>query len=695
MEGMRGMQYRRLAAAALMALGVNAALSVPAHAEPSDLTDLGIDQLMNLPVTTAAKKPQKLADSAAAIYVLSSDDIRRSGATSLPDLLLMVPGVDGGAINSHTAAIGIRGLGGQWSNKLLVLVDGRSVYTRTFSGVYWDSYNLVFEDIERIEVIRGPNAALWGANAVNGVINIITKTSSATPDTLLRASVGTRGNHDVAVRQGFQLGGSPGSSGFARIYANGETHGASALYANDQSSGGEANDDWSSQRAGFRTDWTLRTGDRLTLQGDFYDTVLHNDPLDAEQIRIGVWPIGITLDRSANARGHSLQGNWTHASGLASEWSAQLSWARADRDEFLTLIEDNYDLDLQQRLQPLPDHDLVWGLNARYRRDDISTRNGVSFNPQRSSEFHYSLFFQDEIRFADGRYRISLGSRFEHDEYNNWEIQPSLRALWSPSEQHKVWAAISRAARTPSRVDRDMSVELSLLIDLPDRGPTPTELDFHGDKDFKTETLLAYELGYRVQSGRTTSIDIALFHNRYRDLRSTRIDSISTTPSGLLVVVPLTNSMQGNVYGGELVVNWAPRTDLRLQAFWSELRLSMHEDMNWDDAIVNQNYEGNSPRRQLGLRSDWDFTEYWSADLQLKYVGALEQPFNQPLVRGGRIPSYIDADLRVAWQVLPTLELAVLGKNLLDASRLEFSSESGPALTENRRAGYLRAVWSF
>lgn len=684
---MKKMSYHRLAGVLLATLG-----SAAARAESNDLTDMSIDQLMNMEVTTASKKEQKLTETASAVYVLSNDDIKRSGATTLPELLLMVPGVDGGAINSHASAIGIRGLGGQWSNKLLVLIDGQSIYTRTFSGVYWESYNIPFEDIERIEVIRGPNAALWGANAVNGVINIITKSSSATQGTLLRATAGTRDNGDALAQQGFKLG----ENGFGRIYANSEKHGDSGLYG-----GGNGGDHWDGQRAGFRTDWDLRSGDRLMLQGDAYHMDTHVTPLYASQLPVGgVVPISVAVNSSATSHGHSLAANWTHTYALASEWSAQIYWSHSDRDEFIPLVEDNVDFDFQHRFQPAEHHDLVWGVSTRYRKDDSTPTPYIQFDPENASDKHSSLFFQDDIALAAGKYHVIVGSRFEHDEYNGWVVQPNLRGLWNVSEKQKLWAAVSRAGRTPSRVDRDVDSRIPVSIPLPPNsdlnpGPTPVIvpaiLNIHGNKDFKTETLLTYELGYRVQPTASTSIDIALFHNSYDHLRSVGFGGYTPTPTGVLVDLPMTNTLDGRTWGGELVLNWAPRNDWRLQVFWSELRMDLHDT----NPAMSSNYEGSSPERQMGLRADWDFAPRWSVDLQMKYVGELSDPFNSALIEGGKIPSYVDADLRIAWQVMPTLELALLGKNLFDSSRLEFSTESGAALTETKQAAYLRAVWSF
>lgn len=669
----------------LLALSILAACGVSANAA-TDLADLNIDQLMNMEITTASKKEQKLSETPAAVYVLTHDDIMRSGATTLPELLLTVPGVEGGAINSHSAAIGIRGLGGQWSNKLVVLIDGRSIYTRTFSGVYWDSYNIPFEDIERIEVIRGANTALWGANAVNGVINIITRNSGATQGTLLRADVGTHANSDLLARQGFQIG----ERGFARVYASGEKHGNSAGHPT-----GEADDDWDGSRVGFRADWDSTADTRVMAQADIYRLSSDNNPLDSSHLPTNALPIGASAEPTSTVHGHSLMLNLTRAYALTSEWSLQLAWSRADRTEFIPIVENAYDLDFQHHFQPFDGNDLVWGANIRYRTDETEFKSTFRFLPSAAEDSNSSLFFQDEIALAEGRVLATLGTRFEYDEHNQWVTQPSARVLWNLSSRQKLWAAISRAARTPSRVDRDLAADLPASFNLPSIGDVSATLHLRGDSDFKTEEMLSYELGYRLQPVDTVSIDLALYWNRYDKLRVVNLAGVSFNGSTYDVQLPFTNLMEGDIYGGELVTSWVPTNALRLQAFWSEIRLDLNSTaltpgFNYSDQVNNS-----SPKHQLGLRTDWDFANHWSAGLQLKYVAQMDHPYNADLLKNQKIPAYVDCDLNLGWQITSQWHVALLGKNLLDNSRLEYSSEAGAKPTEVRRAAYLKAIWNF
>jgi len=651
----------------------------------NDLADLNIDQLMNMEITTASKREQKLSDTPAAVFVLTRDDIQRSGATTLPELLLNVPGVEGGAINRHTQAIGIRGFGGQWSNKLVVLIDGRSIYTRTFSGVYWDSYNIPFEDIERIEVIRGANAALWGANAVNGVINIITRHSADAQGTLLRGTIGERDESDALLRHGFKLG----EQGYARVHAVGERHAASAGHPE-----GAADDAWENRRVGFRADWTTAEGDRLMLKGDSYRLRTDNYPLDPDNMPPDVVPIGLAVEPESTMRGSSLLANFTHAYALSAEWMVQLAWSRADRDEFLPLVENSYDLDFQHRFQPFDGHDLVWGANVRYREDRSTPTPYIAFAPSDESDTNASLFFQDEIA-AGERLRITVGSRFEHDR-GEWEIQPSLRALWSIDANHKIWAAVSRSARTPSRVDRDVAANVPARFTVPAFGVVPAELHLRGSADFETEEMRSYELGYRVRPSASLSFDLALFYNRYDNLRTVDFGGYAFTADGLVIDAPMGNAMTATMKGAELVANWSPSDQWRLQMFWSEQRLRSRDSTGWPGGYsISESYDGSSPERQIGLRADLNLTARWYANLQLKYVDQLELPFNPSLLQNHHIPAYTDADINLGWRLTPHWELSLLGKNLLDRSRLEYSSESGARPTEVRRATYLRATWSF
>lgn len=661
------------------------AFGVAAHAA-NDLADLNIDQLMNMEITTASKKEQKLSETPAAVYVLTHDDIARSSATTLPELLLTIPGVEGGAINSHTAAIGIRGLGGQWSNKLVVLIDGRSVYTRTFSGVYWDSYNIPFEDIERIEVIRGANTALWGANAVNGVINIITRNSGATQDTLLRGSVGTNNNGDALARQGFQIG----ESGFGRVYISGEKHGNSTGHPN-----GEADDDWNGSRIGFRGDWDSTTGTRLMTQADIYRLKTDNNPLDITQLPANTLPLGSATEPTSTTHGGSLLLNLTRAYALAAEWSLQFAWSRADRDEFVPILEDNYDVDFQHHFQPWEGHDLVWGANLRYRTDETESTTTFGLDPAKAHDTNSSLFFQDELAWADGRVRTTLGTRLEYDEHNHWVLQPSLRALWNLSRTQKLWGAVSRAARTPSRADRDVVADFPVSFDIPPYGVVPATLQVRGNPDFKTEKMLSYELGYRLQPVDSVSIDLALYWNKYDQIRVVEFAGYAVTPDGIFVQLPLGNSMDGEVYGGELVTSWAPTGNLRLQAFWSETHVAFNSAPLIGTFRYSDEVNNSSPKHQLGLRTDWDFANHWSAGLQLKYVAEMDHPYNELLLKDQKIPAYLDCDVNLGWQITSQLQLALLGKNLLDNSRLEYSSEAGAKPTEVRRAAYLKATWNF
>lgn len=663
------------------------------------LADLGIEELMQQPVTSVSRKEQRLGDTAAAIHVITQDDIERSGATTLPDVLALAPGVEVAQINSHTYSVTIRGFGGQWSDKLLVLVDGRPVYTETYGGVYWDMQGLMLEDIERIEVIRGPGASVWGTNAVNGVINIISKSARDTRGGLVSALAGKEEKGAVAGRYGFEAG----KHGHLRLYAKGQKQDDGLL-----PDGSDAHDDYRSTRAGFRGDWDLPSGDRLTVLGNAQHSRFDITSFDPSSTFL---PLGALAGSTGEGRGHDLLTRWTRTLSLSSEATLQLYYDHAERREFVDLVEDHLDLDVQHRFSPAEDHELTWGLGARYRSDDIANAEHVSISPNASSDMLYSLFLQDEIRLAHDAYRLTLGSKFEHNAYSGWEILPSARLLWNLDPRHKLWAAVSRAARTSMRVDRDVDIRVSgttpqLIPNNDPRIPSPYIAilpDYHimPNKDFGSETVTSYELGYRTWPRDDLSLDLSLFLNDYQDVRATTFDAGDFTPIGVyagypLLLVPLNgqflNGVHGQTYGVELSALWHVARDWRLQGVFSHLEFALTDDTGDDN---DRNVEGSAPRDQLALRSRLDIDHAWSWDLQVKYVGPLTSPFPNELLPGGRIDSYVDLDTRLAWRVRKNLQLTLVGKNLLDGSRMEFSSEAGSALTMQQRSYHLKALVGF
>jgi len=411
---------------------------------PRSLKQLSLEQLGNLEVTTVSKEPGEIQRTAAAIYVLTQEDIRRSGATSIPEVLRLVPGVEVAQIDSSTWAVGIRGFGNSFSKSVLVLIDGRNVYTPLFAGVDWKLQNVMIEDVERIEVIRGPGGTIWGTNAVNGVINIITKNSKDTQGTLV--SVGG-GNVDQGTGE-FRQGGKFGRNINYRVY--GMAFGRGPQFHSDH----DNFDDWQLGKGGFRMDWDNRGSDSFTVQGDLYKGGVGQ----RENLAFYSPPASINLDGTEHVSGGNILGRWSRKLGEASDFQLQAYYDRTYRlGPQLGETRNTFDIDFLHQWKVLPRQDIIWGLGARWSPSDfIQTVATVDFLPHHQSDNIYSAFAQDEIAIVRDKLSATIGSKFEHNIYTGWENQPGARLLWTPSTHQTVWAAVTRAVRSPSRLDEDV-----------------------------------------------------------------------------------------------------------------------------------------------------------------------------------------------------------------------------------------------
>lgn len=419
-------------------------VSQPSDSLPMEAyLDLPLEDLLSLEVTSVSKKRQPLSEAPAAIYVITQDDIKRSGVTSIPEALRMAPGVQVTRINSNKWAVSSRGFNGQMSNKLLLLIDGRSVYTPAFSGVYWDVQDTFMDDIERIEVIRGPGATLWGANAVNGIINVITKSAGNTQGGLLTLGAGSEEKGFA----GFRYGASLGDHSQGRFYLKAfDRDGFS-----DLATGTDAGDQWKSYRAGFRIDGGASTEDGWTFQGDIYHT-------DENQYVASQWvstpPFNLPDDDNFNTTGWNLLTRWNHHLSDRSSMTLQLYYDHAERDELiLGQTHDTFDLDFQHNLMLGNRHDVIWGFGYRAVKDDFDNTFAVSLSPDSRTNHLISAFVQDQIELVPDRFHLTVGSKIEHNDYTGFEVQPSVKMLWTPHERHTLWGSVSRAVRTPSRVE--------------------------------------------------------------------------------------------------------------------------------------------------------------------------------------------------------------------------------------------------
>ncbi|MGH9327472.1 MAG: TonB-dependent receptor plug domain-containing protein [Terriglobia bacterium] len=647
------------------------------QAAPADLSQATLTQLMNVEVTSVSKKKQKLSRAAAAIYVITEEDIERSGATNIPDLLRMVPGLDVAQINANTWAVSSRGFNSEFADKMLVLIDGRTVYDPLFSGVFWIMQDLPLEDIERIEVIRGPGATIWGANAVNGVINIITKSSKETQGALVTTGAGTaEGGFGTA-----QYGGQIGRNATYRVYGKYFNHNS---FVN--SSGQHTADNWKMDRIGFRSDWDITKKDSLMVEGsgfagnagDLWKGVLSLSPFD-----FGTFNDLLTLN------GQNLLGRWDHTLSDRSHTSVQMYFERNQLyNSSLALRRDTLDLEFQHHITLGERNDVVWGFGYRYNTFRTAAGERYAFNPNDLSTNLGSAFIQDEIEILPNSVWLTLGSKLEHNYYTGFEVEPSIRLLWQPTSRQTLWAAVSRATRTPSPADDSVRIGFDEF-----QGPEglPGLAEVYGNPDFISEDLLAYELGYRAQASSKVSIDIATYYNVYDNLRGTVPGEPVVIPNPLspYIFLPLEikNNMFGRTYGAEASLDWQVTKRWTLHPGYAWFMGYLHTSQSVPGLPSIAVGIGDNPRHQFQIRSDLDLPHRFTFDTGLYYVDRLADQ---------NIPAYTRADARLSWRVGNILEVSLVGQNLLDGQHLEFNGPEDLVLpTEIPRSVYLKTTWRF
>ncbi len=659
----------------------------------TDFTEFDLEELMtmNIEVTSVAKKPQKLFDATAAVFLITQEDIRRSGVTSIPEALRMVPGLQVARIDVNKWAITSRGFNGRFANKLLVLIDGHSIYTPLYSGVFWEMRDILLEDVDRIEVIRGPGATLWGANAVNGVINIITKQAKDSQGSLVAIGAGTEERGFGGVRYGGKLGEETHYRAYAKYFNRDNAVDAS---------GEEMADDWKVTRAGFRIDWqasdqkqaaSLFFCNSLTLQGDIYDGYAGETVTTATLSP----PYTEIYDERLNIAGGNVLLRGKRAFSESSDATIQIYYDRTEWGTDTSEDRDIFDFDFQHRFALGEQQEFVWGLGYRLTRDDFTSSFTISLNPDSRDDHLFSAFMQDDISLFKDRLRLTVGSKFEHNDYTGFEIQPNARLLWTLYERHSVWTSVSRAVRTPSRAEHDMWINRQVIPpNTPGINPSllPAVVSIRGNRDFDSEELIACELGYRVLPVDRLSVDVAGFYNDYDNLRTLEPGTPfpEGSPPATYLVVPFFtfNKMRGKTYGIELVANWQVLDRWRLQAAYAYLQMQLRLDKDsYDTMSMSENAEDESPHHQLSLRSSMDLPKDLELDLCVRYVD------NLPNLD---IESYITIDAHLGWKPYKKLELSIVGQNLLDSHHPEFTPEfidSSP--TEVERSVYGKIILRF
>jgi iron complex outermembrane receptor protein len=642
-------------------------------ATDDELLNMPIESLMNLTVTSVSKKPQQLTNAAAAIFVITEEDIRRSGATTIADALRMAPGVQVARVDSSKWAVTARGLNSRFANKLLVLQDGRSLYTPLFSGVYWEVQDTPLEDIDRIEVIRGPGAALWGANAVNGVINIITKSAEDTKGGLVSNGSGSLETRFATVRYGVEIG----DKSFLRLYGKYNEYGAGR-----DKNGNDANDSWDMARTGFRLDSTLSNSDTLTVQGDYYSGTL-KETYRVYSVAAPAPNYYAELPANAGASGANLLTRWQRTLTATDSLSLQLYLDHNEREMLVVPQKFNtVDVEFQHRLSLLDSHDIVWGLGYRFSRDEVTNTTYqntdiIHFSNEQDDHNLASAFLHDEVTLIPKKLSLIVGSRFENNDYSGFEIQPNARLIWTPSPQHTLWSSFSRAVRTPSRGEQDLNyIAYASAVPTPG-GPVPAQIKYTGNTDFKSEELLAYEIGYRVEPIPRLSFDISAYYNVYSKLRVATAGAIipptATTP--MTIPAKVQNDMHGTSHGIEVSAEWLPTSWWRVQTAYSYQMLNMVLDNGSQDEVNRGNAEGSTPKQQLSLRNGFDLGKQVALDLWLRAVDQIDQMATKLVPETITIPGYVTMDVRLAWKPNKNLELAVVGQNLFQSQHPEFNSD--------------------
>jgi iron complex outermembrane receptor protein len=665
-------------AACIALLAAFATMTLPAWSQQNaqDLTNQSIEDLMNIQVTSVSKTEETLSHTAGAVFVIAQEDIRRSGATNVPDLLRMVPGLDVAQINANTWAVSARGFNGRLSDKLLVLVDGRTVYTPTFAGVFWDTLDLPLENIERIEVIRGPGGSVWGSNAVNGVINIITKKASETSGALVTAGGGTADQEFGTIEYGGKLG----DLMDYRVYTK---------YLNDDhypnAGDNDGGDGWHMLRGGFRVDSVISSRDTLMFEGDIYSA---REGTPTNYLPSVTSPGPVPIETFVNLSGGFLQGVWNHSFSPQSDTSLQISYDAYQRNDILLEGRKTISLDFQDHFSGWSRQSILWGFT--YRDSSSTSRGGllVSLVPPNLNTQLFSGFFQDEVEVLPHQVFLTLGTRIEHNYYSGFDIMPSARVAWTPSPRETLWAAVSKADRTPSEFDASVISDRGAY---PGPGGIPATLSVIGNPDVGNEQLIAYELGFRTLIRKQLSLDIASYYNDYsnQDSLEPAAPFFADTPPPPHIVVPYSykNLMHGETRGIEVAVKWQATHRLSLAPGFAFERIHERLSPSSHDVGSVAAAEGSTPGYSAQLRSHLAIGRGLAWDASAYFVDRITLP---------AVPSYTRIDTGFSWQIAKSLSASFVGQNLLKDRHEDFLDTFGSVNgTLIKRSTYVKLSWQF
>jgi iron complex outermembrane recepter protein len=640
----------------------------PVDSEP--LKQLSLAELGNVEVTTTSKEPEEVWKTPAAVFVIKQEDIRRSGATSIPEVLRLVPGVEVEQEDADHWSVGIRGFGAVLASKLLVLIDGRSVYTPLFAGVYWQAQATPLEDVERIEVIRGPGGTIWGANAVDGIINIITKNAKDTHGAMTSVGGGNTNTGISTVRYGAGNG-----RGF-----NYRAYGMGFVRGPEFHSAGPNFDEWRMGQAGFRTDWDSGTRDTVTLQGDIYREGVG----EATTYALYSPSSQVNAFGTAKLSGGNLLARWKHVLNPGSDFQVQAYFDRTNHFEpEFGETRNTFDVDFLHHLTLPWQQNFLWGLGARVSPSKVTQLvPSIDFLPHNLTDHIYSGFAQDEIPLFSHHLSLTIGSKLEHNDYTGFEVQPSGRLMWNRTPRESLWGSVTRAVRNPSRLDEDIQ-----LTDFGGLTPLPVYLRVSGNPQFRSEELIAYETGYRTLVTSHCYVDLALFYNDYNDLYSFQVGApfLENSPSPVHAIIPLltSNGIRGNTKGFEVAPDWKPVKGWELRTSYSYLDMELENRPGSNDPTSVSGYEGSSPRHQVAIQSFVNLPKKLEFDQTYRYVSALPAQ---------AVASYQTTDARFGWHINRDVELSVGGQNLLRPHFAQYGGDPG-GLVETKRSVYAKLVW--
>ena len=631
---------------------------------------LSLEELLQVTVTTVARKPQSLSKTPAAIFVVSQEDIQRSGARTIPDILRMVPGIQVQQADASSWAVTARGSNGIFANKLLVLMDGRTVYSPLFSGVRWDTQDTDLSSIDRIEVIRGPGGAMWGSNAVNGVINIITKHTSETQGFEAEAAVGDQTSIETAAR----WGGAAGENFSYRTYAKYFDRDGYAPEVN-----GNSYDDWDMWRIGGRMDWSASDNDEIMLIAEVYD-----GSVGESQLNTSVTPPYQSIeDIAVEPSGQFALLSWNRTLSDTSDFQVQMYVDHSERDRVAPEEElDTLDVDFQHHFMLGSRNDLVWGLGVRNTEDTTTGSQTLILNPADRTQRQYSGFIQDEIRLYQDKVFLTLGTKIEKNNFSqsNTEWSPNARLSWLINSTNTAWASIAKAVRTPSRIEQDGRILGSVTPPFTGMNtfPAPFAVTINGNPMMDSEEVVAYEFGYRTQPASSMTVDVAFFFNDYKDLRWLVSQGVFCQPANLPITDPacffgpidyaelalvMQNQIDQDTMGMEISMSYVMTDWWRLHGAYSYLKI----DNNNEPSLPFSAGE-DSPEHQLSLRSSMNVTESTEFDFWLRYIDELQIQ---------SVDSYVTLDARLNWAISDTWQINLAGRNLLDSGHLEFREEFG------------------